>query len=113
MVIDPLVVVTEDDRAVAHAQVDVLVAVDVPDATALAPIDVDGVVAPGPEVGVRPTGEGPQGTLVHRRLGGAPKCGRGAGGGLGGHEGPLCGSGGPVHETVVAHGGTQAAAIVP
>ncbi len=109
VIVDPLVVVAEDDRAVAHPQVDVLVAVDVPDATALAAVDVDGVLAPGAEVRVGPTGQRPQGTLVHRRLGGASEGGRRAGGGLGGHGGPLCGSGGPVHETVVAHGGTRAA----
>ena len=53
VVVDPLVAVAEDHRAVAHPEVDVLVAVEVPDRAALAPIDVDGVVAPRPEVRVR------------------------------------------------------------
>ena len=53
VVVDPLVAVAEDHRPVAHPQVDVLVAVDVPDPPALAAIDVDRVLAPGAEVRVR------------------------------------------------------------
>ncbi len=85
VVVDPLVAVAEDDRAVAHPQVDVLVAIDVPDVPALAAIDVDRVVAPGPEVRIGATGERPHRALVHRGLGLAPERGVGAGGGLGGH----------------------------
>ena len=52
VVVDALVAVAEDHRPVAHAQVDELVAVDVPDPSALAAVDVDRVVAPGAEVRV-------------------------------------------------------------
>src|SRR4029078_7441843 len=85
VVVDALVAVAEDDRAVTHPQVDVLVAIDVPDHAALAAIDVDRVVAPGAEVRVGATGECPHRALVHRGLGLAPEHGVGAGGGLGGH----------------------------
>ena len=109
VVVDALVAVAEDDRAVAHPQVDELVAIDVPDVAALATIDVDRVVAPGAEVRVGATGQRPQGARVHRGLGLAPERGVAAGGGgLGGHAGPLCGFGGSVRETVVACGGTRA-----
>ena len=60
VVVDPRVAVAEDHRAVAHAQVDVLVAVDVPDQAALAAVDVDRVLAPGPEVRVGAAGHRPR-----------------------------------------------------
>ena len=59
VVVHARVGVAEDDRPVAHAQVDELVAVDVPDAAALAAIDVDRVLTPGTEVGVRAARAGP------------------------------------------------------
>ena len=79
VVVDPLVVVAEDDRAVAQAQVDELVAVEVPDRPALAAIDVDRVVAPGAEVRVRATWEALERALVERHLALAAEGGRGAG----------------------------------
>ena len=66
--IDPLVGVAEDGRAIAHAQVDVLVAVEVPDASTLAALDVDRVVAPDPEVGVGTAGHRAQRALIELRL---------------------------------------------
>src|SRR6185295_17135251 len=64
VVVDARVAVTEDHRAVAQAQVDVLVAVHVPDPAALAAVDVHGVVAPGPEVRVGTARHGLLGALV-------------------------------------------------
>ena len=71
VVVDALVAVAEDDRPVAHPQVDELVAVDVPDAAALAPIDVDRVLAPGPEVRVGAAGQRLGGALGTSRSGGS------------------------------------------
>ena len=71
VVVDPRVAVPEDDRPIAHPQVDVLVAVVVPDQPALAAIDVDRVLAPRPEVRVRATGHVLERSLVHRRAGGS------------------------------------------
>ena len=68
VVVDALVAVAQDHRAVAHAQVDELVAVDVPDAAALAAVDVDRVLAPGPEVRVRAARQRPQRAAVRRQL---------------------------------------------
>ena len=62
------VAVAEDHRAVAHAQVHELVAVQVPDQPALATVDVDGVLVPGAEVGVRAAGQGLQGSPVELQL---------------------------------------------
>ena len=69
VVVDPLVAVTEDDRAVAHPQVDVLVAVHVPDHAALATVDVDRVLAPGPEVRVGAAGHASAGRAHTARTG--------------------------------------------
>ena len=52
VVVDALVAVAEDDRAVAHPQVHEPVAVEVPDLATLAAIDVDRVLAPRAEVRV-------------------------------------------------------------
>ena len=71
MVVDPVVTVAQDHRAVAHPQVDELVAVDVPDPAALATVDVDRVLAPGPEVGVGAAGQRPTGSPVHLVPGGS------------------------------------------
>ena len=50
--VDTIVSIAEDDRAVSEPVVNVLIAVDVPDACALAVIDVDRLVVPPiPEVG--------------------------------------------------------------
>src|SRR6185295_19286258 len=62
------VAVAEDDRAVAQPQVDVLVAVHVPDPATLAAVDVDGVVAPGWEVVVGAARHGLLGALVQLLL---------------------------------------------
>ena len=90
VVVDPLVPVAEDHRPVAHAQVDELVAVGVPDHAALAPIDVDRALAPGAEIRIRATGQRLERSLVQRVLGVATERGRGPGGGFRGHQGPLC-----------------------
>ena len=79
VVVDAVVAVTEDDRPVAHPQVDVLVAVQVPDAAALAAVDVDRVLAPGPEVRVGAAGQRLHRPVVHRELGVAVQRGRGRG----------------------------------
>ena len=115
VVVDALVAVAQDHRPIAHPQVDVLVAIDVPDHAALAPIDVDGVVAPGPEVRVRAAGQGPERTPVHRGLGLAAEGGGRTSGGLCGHAVPLRGFGDPVCGTVVAHSetGSPNAATAP
>ena len=89
VVVDPLVAVAEDHRAVAHPQVDELVAVDVPDLAALAAIDIDRAFAPGPEVRVGATGQRLERAPVQRRLGVAADRGRGPGGGFRGHQVPL------------------------
>ena len=68
MVVHARVGMAQDDRAVAHPQVDVLVPVDVPDDPASAPVDVDRVLAPRAEVGVRAPRKDPAGPLVHRVL---------------------------------------------
>ena len=68
VVVDAIVAVPEDHRAVAHAQVDVLVAVHVPDLAALAAVDVDRVLAPGAEVGVGAAGERLERPAVHLEL---------------------------------------------
>ena len=87
VVVDPVVAVAEDDRAVAHPQVDVLVLVLVPDPAALAAVDIDGVLAPRPEVRVSPTRKGPQRALVERGLAlAAERGGLARGSGLSGHE---------------------------
>ena len=109
VVVDALVAVAEDDRAVAHPQVDELVAVDVPDPAALAAIDVDRVLAPRPEVRVRPAGQRPQRALrtcavwASRRSAGV---GRAAGSVA--MRVLVWGFGGSVRGTVVARGGTRA-----
>src|SRR4029077_274179 len=107
VVVDAVVAVAEDDRPVAHAQVDVLVAIDVPHAAALAPIDVDRVVAPGAKVRVGAARERAHRAPVHLALDVALQRGRGSGGrGLGGHVILVYGFGCPVHATIVAYGGT-------
>src|SRR4029079_15748794 len=68
VVVDAVVAVAQDDRAIAHPQIDELVAIDIPDVSALAAIDVDRVVAPGTEVRIGPTGERPLCARVHRGL---------------------------------------------
>ena len=86
VIVDPLVGVAEDDRAVAHPEVDELVAVEVPDVPALAPIDVDRVLAPGPEVGIGAARQGLERPPVHLQLAIAPDRRNGGGRGLGGHD---------------------------
>ena len=68
VVIHARVPVAQQGGAVAHAQVDVLVPVQVPDPGALAPIDVDRLLSPGAEVGVSPSGEGLLRPMPHRDL---------------------------------------------
>src|SRR4029077_4953968 len=46
VIVDPIVGVPEDHRAIAHAEIDELVAIDVPDSPAFAAIDVDRVLSP-------------------------------------------------------------------
>ena len=77
---------TEDDRAVAHPEIDVLVPVQVPDPAAFASIEIDRVVAPGPEVRVRAAGKTPQRPRVHFLLPGPLEGGSRKGGGFGGHD---------------------------
>src|SRR4029079_12247306 len=79
VVVDPRVAVAEDHRAVAQAQVDVFVAVHVPDPAALAAVDVHGVVAPGAEVRVGTARHRLLGTLVELGLATAAKRRRGLG----------------------------------
>jgi len=79
VVVDARVAVAEDHRPVAEPQVDVLVAIDVPDATALATVDVHGVVAPGSEVRVGAAGHGLLGTAVQLPLAGSAERRRGLG----------------------------------
>ena len=86
VVVHAIVAMAEDHGTVAHAQVDELVPVEVPDAAALAPIDVDRVLAPGPEVRVRPAGQAAPRSRVHRVLAIAPERGRRSSGRSGGHE---------------------------
>ena len=86
VVVDARVAVAEDHRAIAHAQVDVLVAVDVPDETALAAVDVDGVLAPRPEVRVRAPRQDLRRATVRLELAGSVQRRSGGEGGLGGHE---------------------------
>ena len=107
VVVDASVAVSEDDRAVAHAQVDELVAVQVPDEPTLAAIDVDRVVAPRPEVRVGAAGHVLQRAPIELVLAvSRDRRGR-VGDGLGGHEGPLrAGWGDPVRGTGVAWSGT-------
>ena len=83
VVVDAVVGVAEDDRSVAHPQVDVLVAVDVPDPAALAAVDVDGVLAPGSEVGIRAAGQTWRhaATVAIWPLSGPPRGARAAGSG--------------------------------
>ena len=86
VVIDALVRVAEHDRAITHPQVDVLVLVQIPDPATLAPIDVDRVLAPRPEVRVGAAGHRLQGALVERGLPLALEGRSRADGGFGGHE---------------------------
>ena len=88
VVVDPIVTVAEDDRAVAHPQVDVLVPIEVPDHAALATVDVDRVLAPCPEVRVGAAGHRLQRARVERGLGRPAKARDGRGDGLCGHEVP-------------------------
>ena len=84
-VVDARVAVAQDGRPVAHAEVDVLVVVDVPDPAALAARDVDGVGAPVAEVAVDAAGHDPLGATTKLHLTVTGKAGRG---GLDGHGGP-------------------------
>ena len=83
VVVDAVVGMPEEDGPIAHPQVDVLVAVEIPDAAALAAIDVDRAVAPGAEVGVGATGQRPDRPPVHRGLDVALQAGSGE---FGGHD---------------------------
>ena len=85
VVVDARVGVAEHDRPVAEAQVDVLVAVHVPDPAALAPIDVDRVLAPCPEVRIGAAGHGLERPVVELGLAFALEGRRWADGGFGGH----------------------------
>src|SRR6266571_3769957 len=85
MVIDPGVGVAQDDRPVAHPEVDELVAIDVPHVAAEASVNVDRVVAPGAEVRARAAGQGSAGPRVHRGLAIPSDGWRRACGWLGGH----------------------------
>ncbi len=85
--IDALIRVPEDGRAVAHAQVDELVAVQVPDAGALATVDVDRVGVPDPEVRVGATGHRAQRATVELGL----ALAREGSGWLHGHAGSMLG----------------------
>ena len=107
VVVDPVVAVAEDHRAVAHAKVDELVAVDVPDRAALASIDVDGALAPCPEVRVRAAREALERALVERQLALPAKGRRGAGRGrFGRHDHSIAAAAGARGATAVAGGGT-------
>ena len=68
VVVDALVAVAEDDRPVAHPQIDEPIAVEVPDLAALAPIHVDRVLAPRAEVRVGTAGQRLQRPVVHLGL---------------------------------------------
>src|SRR5450759_223302 len=68
VVVHPWIAMAQDDRAVAHPKLDVLVPVQVPYPAAFAPIDVDRVFPPRAEVRVRAAGQGLQGAAVHGEL---------------------------------------------
>src|SRR4029079_920788 len=96
VVVDPRVVVPQDHRAVAEAEIDVLVAIGIPDEAALATIDVDRAVTPGPKVRVGAAGEVLQCAPVQRHLAISTEVGgHSRGGGLAGHEVLGCGFGRP------------------
>ena len=89
VVVDARVAVAEDDRSVAHPQVDELVAVGIPDEPALAAIDVDRVVAPRSEVRVRAAGQSLRRAPIQRQLAVATDVRDDvSGGGLSGHADP-------------------------
>ena len=85
-VVDAVVAVPEDHRAVAEAQVDVLVAVDVPDHAALAAVHVDRVLAPRAEVRIRAARQRLQRTPVHGELLAPVEGGRRSRRGFGRHD---------------------------
>src|SRR5207247_1488993 len=88
VVVDALVAMAEDDRPIPHPQVDVLVAIDVPDSAALAPVDVDRVITPHPEVRVRAAWHRPEGALVEGGLAFPAERRSWFGGGFWSHEQP-------------------------
>ncbi len=77
MLVDAGIPVTQDRGTVAHAQVDELGTVEVPDQAALATVDVDGVLAPGAEVRIGTAGHGPERPAVRPELALPGQCGRG------------------------------------
>jgi hypothetical protein len=85
VVVHAVVAVPEDDRPIPHAQIDELVAIDVPDPATLAPIDIHRVVAPRPEVRAGAAGHRLEGSPVEGSLTVTAERGDGVGGGFGGH----------------------------
>src|ERR1019366_3934595 len=86
VVVDPRVGVTQDHRPVAHPEVDELVVVKIPNPATLAPINVDGILAPAPEVRVGTAGHRLQGAVVQLDLAVALEGPGRADGGFSGHE---------------------------